>query len=190
MTTPDVGQWLMDWTGDFGFLRQMQREYRERGSLTARQWAAVERCRAHDEQRAALAAVAAAGATPAPLPVVAELQPGRHAVLFGHEVRFYVVRTPDEGRYKDWTFVSIQGGDVHRTAGFRRPNGEFVVKLPEVMVAVEQIAADPMATLARYGHEIGACGVCGRALTDETSRRVGIGPVCLGRLRSSYGEAA
>lgn len=29
-----------------------------------------------------------------------------------------------------------------------------------------------------FGREIGRCGVCGKTLTDETSRRLGIGPVC------------
>lgn len=30
----------------------------------------------------------------------------------------------------------------------------------------------------RYGREIGRCGICNRTLTDEESRRIGIGPVC------------
>jgi hypothetical protein len=32
----------------------------------------------------------------------------------------------------------------------------------------------------RFGREIGRCYVCGRTLTDETSRELGIGPVCRG----------
>jgi hypothetical protein len=32
----------------------------------------------------------------------------------------------------------------------------------------------------RFGREIGRCYVCGRTLTDETSRALGIGPVCRG----------
>lgn len=34
------------------------------------------------------------------------------------------------------------------------------------------------AATIRYGLELGCCGVCGRDLTDETSRAQGIGPVC------------
>lgn len=41
------------------------------------------------------------------------------------------------------------------------------------------IAADPDAG-PRFGREIGKCYVCGRTLTDETSRSLGIGPVCRG----------
>lgn len=37
------------------------------------------------------------------------------------------------------------------------------------------------AATVRYGHELGCCGVCGRDLTDETSRAAGIGPVCAQR---------
>lgn len=35
--------------------------------------------------------------------------------------------------------------------------------------------------VVRYGQELGSCGICGRTLTDEESRRTGIGPVCAGR---------
>lgn len=43
---------------------------------------------------------------------------------------------------------------------------------------LERIALDPKEASAQYGKEIGSCGVCGRTLTDETSREIGIGPVC------------
>lgn len=42
---------------------------------------------------------------------------------------------------------------------------------------LEAIKADPDAG-PRFGREIGKCYVCGRTLTDETSRSLGIGPVC------------
>lgn len=32
--------------------------------------------------------------------------------------------------------------------------------------------------LLRYGREIGRCGHCGKALTDESSRALGLGPIC------------
>jgi hypothetical protein len=34
----------------------------------------------------------------------------------------------------------------------------------------------------RYGRELGECGVCGRTLTNEDSRQMGIGPVCRAKL--------
>jgi len=39
----------------------------------------------------------------------------------------------------------------------------------------------PLECAQRYGHEIGKCGICGRRLTNKTSRDMGIGPVCAGR---------
>jgi hypothetical protein len=46
---------------------------------------------------------------------------------------------------------------------------------------VTAISEDPKAASIRYGKELGRCGVCGRTLTDEHSRRAGIGPICAGR---------
>lgn len=44
--------------------------------------------------------------------------------------------------------------------------------------AARHIAEDRIAALELYGQETGTCGDCGRALSDETSRRIGRGPVC------------
>lgn len=38
--------------------------------------------------------------------------------------------------------------------------------------------AGPYEAMIRYGQEIGACGHCGRDLTNEESRAAGIGPIC------------
>jgi hypothetical protein len=40
------------------------------------------------------------------------------------------------------------------------------------------IAANQRDAAALYGQLIGACGRCGRALTDEESRALGLGPIC------------
>ena len=49
-------------------------------------------------------------------------------------------------------------------------------------VVLDKIAVDPQAASVRYGHEIGACGVCGRTLTDSDSRERGIGPICAAKM--------
>jgi len=51
--------------------------------------------------------------------------------------------------------------------------------VPEKLRILKAIIADPDAG-PRFGREIGRCYVCGRTLTDETSRALGIGPVCRG----------
>lgn len=42
-----------------------------------------------------------------------------------------------------------------------------------------QLEADPVEVLAKHGKEIGRCCVCNRPLTDDKSKQLGIGPICL-----------
>lgn len=50
---------------------------------------------------------------------------------------------------------------------------------PEAMTAIVRKALiDPRAAMARYGQELGSCGRCGRVLTNDESRAMGIGPEC------------
>ena len=67
------------------------------------------------------------------------------------------------------TFVDVWASDA------RWPIKQFAEKKRVLAL----IAADPDAG-PRFGREIGRCYVCGRTLTDETSRSLGIGPVCRG----------
>jgi hypothetical protein len=43
---------------------------------------------------------------------------------------------------------------------------------------MERIAADPLEAMRMYGRETGTCRDCGRRLTNDESRAVGIGPDC------------
>jgi hypothetical protein len=51
---------------------------------------------------------------------------------------------------------------------------------PDAMVSVARkiMAAGAEDALRRYGRELGECGHCGRELTNDVSRSLGIGPVC------------
>lgn len=93
---------------------------------------------------------------------------GRYAIDVDDEVHFYKVNTPDQGRWAGRTFVDRQSSD-----------NLYPVRDPAARTRVlTEIAKDPSKASRRYGRLIGACGVCGRTLTDEDSRRAGIGPVC------------
>ena len=97
---------------------------------------------------------------------------GRYAITIDGKLRFFRVNTPTEGRWANMTFVNeVFGG------GRREPvrNRQFR------QTVLQTISADPDA-LARYGQELGECGVGGRELTDEQSRAIGIGPVCREKL--------
>jgi hypothetical protein len=81
-------------------------------------------------------------------------------------LRFYSVKR-DEERVAVW--VDVWASDA------RYP----IRAIPQRVEILKAIAADPDAG-PRFGREIGRCYVCGRTLTDETSRALGIGPICRG----------
>jgi hypothetical protein len=43
---------------------------------------------------------------------------------------------------------------------------------------IQAIATDPMEYFSTTGRQCGICMICGRELTDESSKRRGCGPVC------------
>jgi hypothetical protein len=78
------------------------------------------------------------------------------------KLMFYSVK-----KGKHVTFVDVWASDTR-----------WPVKNPtEKARILNAIKNDPDAG-PRFGREIGACWVCGRTLTDELSRKLGIGPVC------------
>lgn len=93
---------------------------------------------------------------------------GRYAVEEDGTLKFFRVDRPTEGRWAGRTFLKIQASDD--LYNVRDPQRKFAILLA--------IAEDPRAASVRYGRELGKCGVCGKVLTDETSRANGIGPVC------------
>jgi hypothetical protein len=77
-------------------------------------------------------------------------------------------------------FYSIKKGTYTTFVDVWASDARYPIKaVPEKRRILEAIAADPDAG-PRFGREIGRCYVCGRTLTDETSRSLGIGPVCRG----------
>lgn len=97
---------------------------------------------------------------------------GRYAVETDGVTKFYRVNTPVRGKWKGYTFVEVQASD-----------DVYPLKNRETRMAVlDAIRSDVRAAMALYGHKIGRCGMCGRTLTDEESRALGIGPVCIGKI--------
>lgn len=121
---------------------------------------------------------------PGPKPIARETQAawdsldvpaGRYAVPSAtgqNDLDFYRVDRPAEGKWAGYVFVRrIVGGQ-----------GDQRLRASEAADTCARIVrAGVRDSLAAYGHAIGECGVCGRTLTDEQSRAVGIGPVCAGR---------
>jgi hypothetical protein len=56
------------------------------------------------------------------------------------------------------------------------------VPLSQIRGILDRIAADVQGAMLRYGQETGQCGHCGRRLTNDESRRAGIGPICRAKM--------
>lgn len=97
---------------------------------------------------------------------------GRYAIEHGGTLKFFKVDKPTEGRWAGFVFVKVQASDDEYPIRNRQTKNEILA----------EIAKDPQAASARYGHELGSCGICGRTLTDEDSRARGIGPICAGKM--------
>ena len=96
-----------------------------------------------------------------------DVKSGRYAIEFSGKLRFFHVSRPDSGRWAGYVFVNEQAGDdLFQVRNAKQRND-----------ILEAIANDDDA-LARYGQELGVCGICNRTLTDEVSRSIGIGPIC------------
>lgn len=105
---------------------------------------------------------------------LAGIVPGRYAVANQDgKLTFYVINQSKRG----WWFLMLQHGPDLTRLGIISPAG-VVQDNPGIKTIIEKIAKDPKGAAIRYGRELGICGLCGSALTDEESRANGIGPVC------------
>jgi hypothetical protein len=123
-------------------------------------------------------------------PELGDWPSGRFAVENSKgELRFFKVDRPEEGSgWDNWVFVSrVIGGAGDVKLGGVKPDGtcygkgagaDKAVNAATVAAVLRAINAEPLEAAKRYGRELGVCGGCGRTLTDENSRREGIGPIC------------
>jgi hypothetical protein len=99
------------------------------------------------------------------------IEDGRYAVETDdddHHLAFYKVNKPDDtSRWHGRLFVNVMASD-----------NEIKLTGKAARTVLEKIAADPLAAMIRFGHEIKVCGRCGRTLTKKSSREAGIGPKC------------
>ncbi|AKF14614.1 hypothetical protein AVJ28_gp45 [Mycobacterium phage Baee] len=105
-----------------------------------------------------------------------EVPAGRYAVETEdgatNALAFYKVDRPTEGRWAGYVFVKLMLSDDEQRLSQKASKA-----------ILQKIAAvGPAEASARYGHEIGECGVCGRTLTNDESRAYGIGPDCRKKL--------
>lgn len=103
------------------------------------------------------------------------IKPGKYALESEDgSVRFYQVhRLYADGRGNKRMDVSELTG---APGEFRRR------KLMRVYKILDAIHADPMAAFALFGLKVGRCGVCSSPLTQEHTRKRGIGDICFEKL--------
>lgn len=168
------------------FLMSVLEQFDRKGSLSEKQIAAVGRWKDNDRNygkftqpasavtqvgdedriREARKMEATARKADTNLPKVPE---GHYAIEEEGELHFFKVDHGKTGsKWEGFVFLSIQASDEYHAIKNRD-------RKTAILAA---IANDPKAALARYGHEIGRCGVCNRTLTDPESIAIGIGPVC------------
>lgn len=86
-----------------------------------------------------------------------------------NDLDFWFVRVPEDGKWQGMRFVSrVLGGRGTQ----RIRNGEQMAALRAILEAGTEAAG------MLFAQELGRCRKCGRDLTDDTSRQLGIGPVC------------
>jgi predicted metal-dependent hydrolase len=101
-----------------------------------------------------------------------EIENGRYAIYIDLKIRFFKVQK-GKGKWKDCTFVSeiIGGGFDGESKTISVRNRTFRESV------ILQIYYDKEA-LYRYSQEMVECCYCGRELTDEISKRNGMGSTC------------
>ena len=103
---------------------------------------------------------------------------GRYALVDAKGVwRFYSIDKPEQGRWAGYTFIkrliARGGGDYEKL-----PIAEADLR----NTLLQRIENDPKQAMTDYGHQSGNCGSCGRALSNEESLALGIGPICAGKM--------
>lgn len=114
----------------------------------------------------------AVAATPRPARPPMPNVPAGYYALASHtgnnDLDFYVIQRPTEGRWNGYTFVKrVIGG-----------HPDTPVRGAEARRVLEMLEKAPEAAGLLYALNLRRCSNCNRHLTDEVSRRYGLGPDC------------
>jgi len=181
-------QWLANagsWSSFYGDLFGKAMQY---GSLTEKQLSAVvsgyQKQQVRDAERAAAKATREASAPVIELSRIrtlfdAALESGlaKPALIIG---ALRLSLAPATGNNAGSIYVKDDGA----YAGKISLAGKFLAvreARAEIASELQALAADPLAALSAHGHATGQCSMCGRALSNPESVRLGIGPICGGR---------
>lgn len=176
----------------FEFAISLQNKLNEYGSLTEGQLAAVRKCMQSDEvrhqeraqeQAARSTQLAEAGVSD----ILGALKRAKGDGVTGILNPKLRTEVATFSLAKD---SSANAGCVYIKApdktyiGKITPMGVFVPAqacTEEQKLAVLEVTKDPLNAAVLYGQKYGRCSCCGLMLTNEESRRLGIGPICRGK---------
>lgn len=190
-------EFLQDLAKKSAFFAGLLTQYENRGDLSPKQWACVDRevGSATEMSDPALQQV---------LPALKDMWArfegaGEHvkrpALILCDEdgdVETRFQPAPAEGRNAGWIYVKRRGdtdwgwgwayiakihpgtGELYVARGFEDRN--------KLVCEIRSLLSDGLdAAVLHFGHRTGACGCCGRELTKEFSIAAGVGPVCAER---------
>lgn len=189
--TAEVMAWLREYTGRNTFVQDVKWKVENGRVATGRNVGAKKAYRLSGKQVEALAQVKdreAKRSEPGPgvsgLNLWAVLPYGSTYAAAENErgtLSFVRMDKVKDGKWADFVFVkAVVGGNEDMRLGMQGPDrDEYSGQWPTVL---RNVAADVEAAVRRYGLELGVCGVCNSPLTNDESRRLGIGPVCRGKL--------
>lgn len=120
------------------------------------------------QENKAIATAKVLDSRPASIPAP-KVPAGRYAIDYGNGVvKFFKVDVPVKGKWTGYTFVKRVAGDDEWPVRDYGQRSNILTTIGEDVLKASKL----------YGTKIGACGVCGRTLTDPESRAAGIGPIC------------
>lgn len=101
------------------------------------------------------------------------MEDGEPLVLSLHKSQDKITLTDGEAYpLNAWYGYVVEGGNLILS---KHIDPERKAKVLKVMMAYK---ADPVGTVASYGHQTGRCSFCHKTLTDPQSVAAGYGPVC------------
>lgn len=164
--------------------RREQAAERERFADIDREIAVAEMYERHMAQQAA------APTQPSAIEVGFEVPNGRYVVALGDEKVTVIVKQARNRDGVQWVALRSRGEDLligRIEGGQYRPNyrahrGPGAMGHAAMVALIEGGPAAINAGLIAFGEAFGACGVCGRTLTDPESIARKIGPICAAKL--------
>jgi len=186
---PAEAAWLVATAPRWELAASLLEAVKKYGDLTEKQMAVVRQGIGRDAVRAEASRQAAADRVAAPTVDVSKVveafaRARRNAANDGEGVKwlklhldtFVFSDAPANGQWPAAVFVKEGSTKLGRIV-----NGKFLRSFAcddATQARIVAAAQDPEAAALAYGLRTSSCSCCGRELTNEVSRRLGIGPIC------------